>query len=305
MSRVYIGDTAAPPNTKVMQGQRGGRFYETPRTAAGSNPAADSGMEDGGPPASSSATGSGSGSFITSRIGPLPVYAYGIILAGGVLALLYMKRRGGGTGLGTVTSTGASGNGNFGQTSAGGGSGSSSGSGSALPPSSGGGAGGNMPPIKLPPITPPPSPITPPTAPPITPTTPPPPKVIPPSPLPTPGSGNNPPSTPAKTPQTTIDGLGHIWNSATQRWEDVWGNYLLPDGVTWSNGSISPTPPATANSTPTSSFVRPTPMPVTTVAPTPFVDEDGLGHMWDSARQAWVDRWGNWLMPSGKWSNNP
>ncbi len=33
-----------------------------------------------------------------------------------------------------------------------------------------------------------------------------------------------------------------------------------------------------------------------------FTDEDGQGHMWSSARQTWVDRWGNWLSGTNVWN---
>lgn len=67
-----------------------------------------------------------------------------------------------------------------------------------------------------------------------------------------------------------------------------------------------PKPPGTpVGALPTEGGTWSVPPPTLPVTQNGFRDEDGLGHMWSSARQTWVDKWGNYQLPNGSWSNNP
>lgn len=259
------------------------------------------------PETDSPTSGGGIPPALKQKVGPLPVYGWGIILVGGIVGFYVLRKKRGSTSLppSTIGFTGGPTNGGLG---AGGGG------------SSGGGNG--SPPTTTPPPGNPPLPVTPPISAPFGPSSPgyprdpsppfpttqPTPPVTPPTYKPAAPSVPTPTTAPVFQPPAPIvprpsapteitDGLGHIWDSINNRWRDQWGNYQLPDG-SWSNSPHNPVAPA-----PTGAPV-PVGQPGTPSAPTPEqLQFDTQGHAWSSRFQTWVDRWGNRLLPSGKWSN--
>lgn len=83
---------------------------------------------------------------------------------------------------------------------------------------------------------------------------------------------------------------GHAWSPGLQTWVDRWGNFLRADG-TWSN---EPAKTISTSATAGGTYISRTGETLVL---------DAQGHGWSSALQTWVDRWGNYQLASGRWSN--